>query len=159
MRVSRLMLVTLRDAPADAEVISHQLLLRGGFIKRVTSGIYAYMPLLLKVIKKITSIVQEELDAKGVSFQILDMNLDTSTPTGKLMLTLLGGVYQFEREILLERQKIGIEKAQREGKFKGRVPTAKRKTDEIKTLIAEGLKPHQIAAQLNIGDASVYRYR
>ena len=57
----------------------------------------------------------EELDAKGVSFQILDMNLDTSTPTGKLMLTLLGGVYQFEREILLERQKIGIEKAQREG--------------------------------------------
>jgi len=65
MRVSRLMLVTLRDAPADAEVISHQLLLRGGFIKRVTSGIYAYMPLLLKVIKKITSIVQEELDAKG----------------------------------------------------------------------------------------------
>ena len=65
MRVSRLMLVTLRDAPADAEVISHQLLLRGGFIKRVTSGIYAYMPLLLKVIKKITSIVQEELDSKG----------------------------------------------------------------------------------------------
>ena len=101
----------------------------------------------------------EELDEKGVSFQILDMNLDTSTPTRKLMLTLLGGVYQFEREILLERQKIGIEKAQREGKFKGRVPTAKRKTDEIKTLIAEGLKPHQIAAQLNIGVASVYRYR
>ena len=65
MRGSRLMLVTLRDAPADAEIISHQLLLRGGFIQRVTSGIYAYMPLLLKVIKKITSIVQEELDAKG----------------------------------------------------------------------------------------------
>ncbi len=65
MRVSRLMLVTLRDAPAEAEVISHQLLLRGGYIKRVTSGIYAYMPLLLKVIKKITSIVQEELNAKG----------------------------------------------------------------------------------------------
>ncbi len=65
MRVSRLMLVTLRDAPADAEVISHQLLLRGGFIKRVTSGIYAYMPLLWKVIKKITFIVQEELNAKG----------------------------------------------------------------------------------------------
>ncbi len=65
MRVSRLMLVTLRDAPADAEIISHQLLIRGGFIKRVTSGIYAYMPLLLKVIKKITSIVQEELDSKG----------------------------------------------------------------------------------------------
>ena len=75
------------------------------------------------------------------------------------MLTLLCGVYQFEREILLERLKIGIEKAQREGKFVGRVLTAKRKTDEIKTLIAEALKPHQIAAQLGISVASVYRYR
>jgi len=75
------------------------------------------------------------------------------------MLTLLCGVYQFEREILLERLKIGIEKAQREGKFVGRVLTAKRKTDEIKTLIAEALKPHQIAAQRGISVASVYRYR
>ncbi len=65
MRVSRLMLVTLRDAPADAEIISHKLLIRGGYIKRVTSGIYAYMPLMWKVIKKITSIVQEELNNKG----------------------------------------------------------------------------------------------
>ena len=74
-------------------------------------------------------------------------------------MTLLGGVYQFESEILLEHLKIGIEKAQGEGKFKGQIPTAKRKTDEIKTLVAEGLKPHQIAAQFNIGVASVYRYR
>ncbi len=65
MRVSRLMLVTLRDIPADAEIASHQLLLRGGYIKRVTSGIYAYMPLMWRVLKKITSIVQQELDAKG----------------------------------------------------------------------------------------------
>ncbi len=65
MRVSRLMLVTLRDTPADAEIASHQLLIRGGFIKRVTSGIYAYMPLMLRVLKKITCIIQEELNAKG----------------------------------------------------------------------------------------------
>ena len=64
MRVSRLMLVTLRDVPADAEIISHQLLVRAGFIKRVTSGVYAYMPLMWKVLKKIISIVREELDAK-----------------------------------------------------------------------------------------------
>ena len=61
MQVSRLMLVTLRDIPADAEITSHQLLVRGGFIKRVTSGIYAYMPLMWRVLKKITSIVQEEI--------------------------------------------------------------------------------------------------
>ncbi|WP_269622532.1 proline--tRNA ligase [Prochlorococcus marinus] len=65
MRVSRLLLVTLRDTPADAEIVSHQLLVRSGFIKRVTSGIYAYMPLMWRVIKKITSIVQEELDDRG----------------------------------------------------------------------------------------------
>ena len=59
------MLATLRDVPADAEIISHQLLLRGGFIKKVTSGIYAYMPLMWRVLQKITSIVQEEMDSKG----------------------------------------------------------------------------------------------
>jgi len=65
MRVSRLMLITLRDVPAEADIISHQLLVRGGFIKRLTGGIYAYMPLLWKVLKKITVIVEEELSKKG----------------------------------------------------------------------------------------------
>jgi len=65
MRVSRLMLITLRDVPAEADIISHQLLIRGGFIKRLTGGIYAYMPLLWKVLKKITLIVEEELASKG----------------------------------------------------------------------------------------------
>ena len=101
----------------------------------------------------------ERLDAKGVSFQILDMNLDTSTPTGKLLLTMLGAVYQFEREILLERQLVGIAKAKREGKFKGRVPTAKRKSGDIQRLLQEGLKPKQIAEKLEVGVASVYRHR
>ena len=59
------MLNTLRDVPAEADIISHQLLLRGGFIRRLTGGIYAYMPLLWKVLKKITLIVEEELENKG----------------------------------------------------------------------------------------------
>ncbi len=59
------MLNTLRDVPAEADIISHQLLVRGGFIKRLTGGIYAYMPLLWKVLKKITLIVEEELSTKG----------------------------------------------------------------------------------------------
>ncbi|MBW3041535.1 proline--tRNA ligase [Prochlorococcus marinus] len=65
MRVSRLMLTTLRDVPAEADITSHQLLLRGGFIRRLTGGIYAYMPLLWKVLKKITLIVEAELEKKG----------------------------------------------------------------------------------------------
>ena len=65
MRVSRLMLVTLRDVPAEAEIVSHQLLLRGGYIRRITAGIYAYMPLMWRVLNKITKIVQEEMASVG----------------------------------------------------------------------------------------------
>ena len=99
------------------------------------------------------------LQEKGVAVKILDMNLDTSTPTGRLLLSLVGSIHQWERETLLERQRWGIEKAKLQGKFKGRVPTARRKTDEIKHLHQEGLKPSEIATQLDIGVASVYRYR
>ena len=65
MRVSRLMLVTLRDVPADAEIPSHQLLLRGGYIRRVGAGIYAYLPLMWKVLQRIMSIVREEMNRAG----------------------------------------------------------------------------------------------
>ena len=65
MRVSRLMLVTLRDVPAEAEISSHQLLLRGGFIRRVGSGIYAYLPMMWKVLQRITTIIREEMNRAG----------------------------------------------------------------------------------------------
>ena len=65
MRVSRLMLVTLRDDPAEAEIPSHKLLLRAGYIRRIGSGIYAYLPLLWRVLQKISAIVREELNAAG----------------------------------------------------------------------------------------------
>ncbi len=65
MRVSRLMLVTLRDVPADAEITSHQLLLRGGYIRRIAAGVYAYMPMMWRVLNKITSIVQTRMDGSG----------------------------------------------------------------------------------------------
>ena len=65
MRVSRLMLVTLRDDPAEAEIPSHKLLLRGGYIRRVSSGIYAYLPLMWRVLQKVSRIVRDELDATG----------------------------------------------------------------------------------------------
>jgi prolyl-tRNA synthetase len=65
MRVSRLLLVTLRDDPAEAEIASHKLLLRAGYIRRVASGVYAYLPLLWRVLQKISAIVREEMDASG----------------------------------------------------------------------------------------------
>ena len=65
MRVSRLMLVTLRDDPAEAEIPSHRLLLRAGYIRRVASGVYAYLPLLWRVLQKVSRIVREEMDGAG----------------------------------------------------------------------------------------------
>jgi DNA invertase Pin-like site-specific DNA recombinase len=97
------------------------------------------------------------LEKKGVSLRILAMNIDTGTPTGKLMLNLIGSIGQFEREIMLERQREGVAKAKAEGKYKGRAPTARAKADEIHRLASEGLTRDAIAAQLGIGVASVYR--
>tara|TARA_Y100001970_G_scaffold200773_1_gene244259 strand:- start:29403 stop:31193 length:1791 start_codon:yes stop_codon:yes gene_type:complete len=71
MRVTSFPLATLRDSPAEAEIISHQLLLKGGYIRRVSAGIYAYMPLLQRVIDKITSIVNKELSSIGCNKLLL----------------------------------------------------------------------------------------
>jgi DNA invertase Pin-like site-specific DNA recombinase len=64
--------------------------------------------------------IVESLNNKGVQLISNKENLDTSTPTGKLMLTMIGAIAEFERQQLLERQREGIEIAKREGKFKGR---------------------------------------
>lgn len=101
--------------------------------------------------------IVEFLGKKKVALRILNINLDTDTPTGKLMLNLLISVAQFERELMLERQKIGIHAAKIAGKYKGRTPTARNKSDDVMQLANNGLKRHEIAAQLNIGVASVYR--
>lgn len=98
-----------------------------------------------------------QMEAKGVSLRILNMGIDTLTPTGKLMLTVLGGVAEFEREIMLERQREGIAKAKAAGKYKGRAPTARAKAEEIVRLRGEGVGGTEIARRLGIGRASVYR--
>lgn len=97
------------------------------------------------------------LEAKGVSLRIVSLGVDTATPTGKLMLNVLGGVAQFEREMMLERQREGIAKAKAEGAYKGRKPTARAKADEIKALSAQGMSMNAIALKLGIGKGSVHR--
>lgn len=101
--------------------------------------------------------IVDRLTKKGVAIRILAMNLDTATPTGKLMLNLLGAIGQFEREIMLERQREGVAKAKAEGKYKGRAPTARAKADDVRRLAAEGKTREAIAKELGIGVASVYR--
>jgi DNA invertase Pin-like site-specific DNA recombinase len=101
--------------------------------------------------------IADRVKRKGADLKILNLGIDTSTATGKLLLTLIGAIAQFERENMLERQREGIAKAKTEGKYKGRAPTARAKTTEARTLKAEGLGATEIAKRLGIGRASVYR--
>lgn len=74
-----------------------------------------------------------------------------------LILTILAGVGSWEREVMLERQKIGIAKAKADGKYRGRAPTARAKTPEVLRLKAEGKTAADIARTVGISRASVYR--
>ena len=71
MRLSQMLFVTLRDDPADAEIPSHKLLLRAGYIRRIGSGIYAYLPLMWRVLQKVSQIVREEMNATGAQETLL----------------------------------------------------------------------------------------
>ena len=101
--------------------------------------------------------IVRRLQTKEVALRILNLGLDTATPTGKLMINLLGSIAQFEREIMLERQREGIAKAAAEGKYKGRAPTVRKHADMIRELRESGLGPVAIAELLGVGRASVQR--
>ena len=96
------------------------------------------------------------LDRKSVALRIINLGLDTSTPTGKLMLTVMGGVAEFERAMMLERQREGIAKAKAEGVYRGRKPTARAKVDEVKALKQAGKSMREIAVALGISVGSVH---
>jgi DNA invertase Pin-like site-specific DNA recombinase len=104
--------------------------------------------------------IVEDLDRRGVGLIMLSkggQRIDTRSPTGKLMVTMLGAVAEFERGLLLERQREGVAKARADGKYKGRKPTARAKAAEVLRLAGEGLQRTEIAERLEIGVASVYR--
>jgi DNA invertase Pin-like site-specific DNA recombinase len=104
--------------------------------------------------------ILDRLEAKRVGLRILDFGgseMDTKSPTGKLVLTMFGAIAQFERELMKLRQREGIEKAKREGRYKGRAPTARRRLPEMRKLADEGLAPSEIANRLEVSRASVYR--
>ena len=101
--------------------------------------------------------IVDSVKAKGASLRILGMNLDTDTPTGTLMLQVLGAVAEHERASMLERQREGIARAKAEGKYKGRAKTAMAKAGEVETLLAAGVTPTEVVRKLGIGRSSVYR--
>ena len=109
--------------------------------------------------------ITRALADKGASIRILDMNIDTTTATGTLMLNIFASVAQFERDQMLVRQRIGIEAAKLKDKelpleqrtYKGAKPTARAKAASVHALLAAGHSKEQVAKDLKIGIASVYR--
>ena len=117
------------------------------------------MDRLARSVRQLLAIV-EELEARSVALCILDFNgdtVDTKTPTGKLMLQMFGAFAEFERAMMLERQRPAIEKARAEGKYRGRKPTAMNQRAKVRAMDAEGMTRTAIAAMLGISERSVYR--
>lgn len=101
--------------------------------------------------------IEALLKERGAALFILDPAVDTTTPHGRLVFNMFASIAQFEREVMLARQREGIAKAQRDGKYKGRKATAREKEAEVRKLHAEGLRAAEIAEKLGISERSVYR--
>jgi DNA invertase Pin-like site-specific DNA recombinase len=126
------------------------------FIRKGDALIVTKLDRLARSVPDLVKII-ERVEEKQATLRILAMNLDTQSPTGRLLLNLVGSIAQFEREIMLERQREGIAKAKTEGKYKGRQPTARAKTEEVISMFKSNGKPTDIARSIGIGRASVYR--
>jgi DNA invertase Pin-like site-specific DNA recombinase len=101
--------------------------------------------------------ISDILEKKSVSLVILALNVDTGTPSGRLMLNMFGSFAQFEREIMLERQREGVQRAKAAGLYKGRQPTALAHTANVVSLREQGLSMGAIAKREGIGIGSVHR--
>lgn len=129
------------------------------FVREGDTLVVTKLDRLARTVAKAWEIV-EHLENKGTGLRILSLGgdtVDTRSATGKLILTIFACFAQFEREMMLERQREGIAKAKVEGRYKGRKPTARAKADDARRLHAEGKTVTEIAKALGIGRASVYR--
>lgn len=134
----------------------HQLLALLDFVREGDTVIVTKLDRIARSTKDLLQII-DRLEEKAVRFQVLNINLDTATPTGKLMLTMLGAIATFEREMMLERQAEGMARAKAEGRIKGRPATARSQATKVVELAEKGLKRTQIAESCKISLASVYR--
>jgi DNA invertase Pin-like site-specific DNA recombinase len=127
-----------------------------GFVREGDVLVVSKLDRLARSVADLMGILQT-LERRRVGMRILNLGLDTQTPTGRLMLTVLGAVAQFEREIMLERQREGVARAKAAGKYKGRKPIASERRREVVRLAAQGMAKATIARTLDLGEATVYR--
>lgn len=101
--------------------------------------------------------IVDTLEAKKVGLRVLDLGLDTNNATGKLMLNVLGAVAQFEREMMLERQREGIAKAKAEGKYHGRPRTRHDATLRVIEMLEAGFSKRATAVAAGVSERTVFR--
>ncbi|MGO8753835.1 MAG: recombinase family protein [Gallionellaceae bacterium] len=102
--------------------------------------------------------ITNKLSAKKVQLKVLDQNIDTSTPTGKLMLTMLGAIAEFENDLRKERQADGIEMAKKKGVQFGRKPSlTAEQIQEMKELRDSGIMIKDLMSKYSLSKASIYR--
>lgn len=126
------------------------------FIREADTLVVSKLDRLARSTKDLLEIDQRLKD-KGAHLKIISLGMDTNDAHGQLLITVVGAIAQFERELMLERQREGIAKAKADGKYRGRKPTAKAKANQVISLKAEGKGATAIAKSLGIGRASVYR--
>lgn len=102
--------------------------------------------------------ILEQLQTRGVGFRVLNnADFNAGFSAGTQMIAVLGAVAEFERDIMLECQREGIQTAKESGKYKGRKATARAVADEVLELLSQGFTKQSVADRLGIGVASVYR--
>lgn len=100
----------------------------------------------------------ENLKDRGIKLIVDDLNLDVTSPAGKLVFTLMVGVAQMEREQMLERQRIGINRAKAEGKYQGRKALDPAIIDAARKMIEAGASKASVAKHMKMGQSTLYKY-
>lgn len=128
-------------------------------LRALTAGDVLVFSSLSRAARSMIHMVEIEAAVARASatIRILDLAIDTATSSGRLTFNLFASIAQFERENMLERQKVGIAAAKQRGVYTGRAPTAQAKSSKVVSLNAKGLTKQEIADACSIGIASVYR--
>lgn len=100
----------------------------------------------------------QDLKARKVRLVIDNLGIDVTTPAGEMIFTMMAGMAKMERELMLERQRIGIEKARVDGKYTGRKALDPVLVETAKKLVAEGMAKPAVAKQLKMGLSTLYKY-
>ncbi len=126
------------------------------YIRKDDTVIVTKLDRLARSTKDLLSIA-EEIKKKGADFEVLNIHLDTKSPTGQLMLTMLAAIAEFERGIMLERQREGIAIAKEDGRYKGRKPIEETKLQQVQTLVDGGMSVSKAVSEVGVARRTYYK--